>query len=399
MSTQSDPSQVPDLVIRNIRPWGSMPMDAVISDGIFVDFAPVGTVVAKASIDGAGHLALPTLVNAHAHVDKSWWGIPWQSYGGAGGIDGRIQHERARRGELGIPSAEVSRKVLQEFVRQGTTLLRSHVDVDLGIGLSGIEAVREAVASFDGAVQAEIVAFPQDGVLRRPGVLELLRQAAASGVEYIGGLDPASIDRDPVGQLDAIFDLALTYGCGIDIHLHDAGDLGAFQFELIIERTAKLGLIGKVNIAHGFAIAQIPADRRRELLAALAELSITMTTVAPLRLPQLPLLEFDDAGVDFALGTDGIRDLWSPYGDGDMLQLARQYARASGQVRDEDLLRVVQLASRDAGKFAGRANHDLVTGASADLLLVDAENPMDALVRAPQRELVIGSGQVLYQRD
>lgn len=193
--------------------------------------------------------------------------------------------------------------------------------------------------------------------------------------------------------------MALTYGCGIDIHLHDPGELGAFQFEQIIERTAKLGLSGKVNIAHGFAIAQIPADRRRELLSALAELSITMTTVAPLRLPQLSLREFDDAGVDFALGTDGIRDLWSPYGDGDMLQLARQYARASSQVRDEDLLRVVQLASRDAGKFAGRANHDLVAGASADLLLVDAENPMDALVRAPQRELVIGSGQVLYQRD
>ena len=335
-------------------------------------------------------------MNAHAHIDMTWFGFPWQSYGGEGGTEGRIRHDRARRGEFGYPSPEITKRVLAEFVRHGTTTVRTHVDVDPDAGLRAIDAVREAAASYDGALTVEIIAFPQDGVLRRPGVLDMMREAARRGVDHLGGIDPATIDRDPVGQLDAIFGLAAEFGTGIDIHLHDPAELGAFQFELIIERTERLGLAGKVNIAHGFAIAQVDERRRHDLLQAMAALDITMTTVAPLRLPQLSLHEFDAAGVRFALGTDGIRDLWSPYGTGDLLGIAWQYARASSLVRDEDLRRVVEIATRDGGRFAGLAVHDLVVGSRADIVLLDAENPMDALVRTPPRQLVLGAGRVLY---
>ena len=91
---------------------------------------------------------------------------PW---GGAGGVQGRIAHERVHRDELGIPGVDVTLAVLRESVRTGTTAIRTHVDVDLGIGLLGIEVVREAVATLGGAVTAQVVAFPQDGVDRDPG--------------------------------------------------------------------------------------------------------------------------------------------------------------------------------------------------------------------------------------
>ena len=385
-------------ILRNVRPWGGAASDLTIQDGLITAIAPHDQAATPAAddLDGRGLLALPSIVNTHAHVDKSWWGLPGQSYGGEGGTQGRIAWERERRDELGIPSAPITRAVLEQFVKHGTTLVRSHVDVDLGLGLRGIEAVREAAASFGGGVTIEIVAFPQDGVLRRPGVMELLDQAALAGAEHIGGLDPASIDRDPVGQLDGLFAIAAERGCGIDIHLHDPAELGAFQFELIIERTRALGLQGKVNIAHGFAIAMVDAARRADLLAQLAELDITLTTVAPMRGPHLPVAEFDAAGVDFGFGTDGIRDLWSPYGTGDTMGIAWQFARSTGQVRDEQLLRVVEIATRSAARFVGREVHDLVAGAPADLILVDAENPMDVLVRNPERQLVMGGGIVLH---
>ncbi|KRB38949.1 amidohydrolase family protein [Microbacterium sp. Root180] len=379
----------PSAELRDIR----IDPDGAIMAVVPASDAPIGA----DEIDGRGQLALPGLVNTHAHVDKSWIGHPWQSYGGEGGTDGRIRHERARRDELGIPGLDITRRVLAEFVRFGTTAIRTHVDVDLGIGLRGVEIVREAVAEYDGALTAEIVAFPQDGVLRRPGVLDLLRQAAEAGVEHIGGLDPASIDRDPVGQLDAIFAIAADTGAGIDIHLHDPSELGAFQFDLIIDRTQALGLGGRVNIAHGFALAQVEASRRRDLLRAMSELDVTMTTVGPLRLPQLPLHELDAAGVRFGFGTDGIRDLWSPYGTGDLLGIAWQYARSSSLVRDEDLRRVVELATTDGGPFAGGARNTLAPGDRADLILLDAENPMDALVRTPPRDLVLGGGRILHR--
>lgn len=252
-----------------------------------------------------------------------------------------------------MPSTTITGNVLEQFVAHGTTAIRTHVDVDLGLGLRGIEVVREAVAAYDGALTVQIVAFPQDGVLRRPGVLELLHAAARTGVDHVGGLDPAPIDRDPVGQIDVILALAAEHGVGVDIHLHDPADLGAFQIELVLDRVERLGLEERVNIAHGFAVAELASPRRRDLLERMGDLGVTMTTVAPLHVPQLPLHEMDSAGVAFAFGTDGIRDLWSPYGTGDLLGITRQYARASGLVRDEDLRRVVELTTGHAAPFAG----------------------------------------------
>ena len=390
------------LVIRDVRPWGGERADVVVAGSRIAAVTPPGAVPAgSASLGGAtevqgrGHVALPGLVNTHAHVDKSWWGHPWESYGGEGGTQGRIAHERARRDALGIPGEAVATRVLRESLRTGTTRVRTHVDVDLGVGLRGIEAVRAAGAALDDAIELSIVAFPQDGVLRRPGVLDLLRQAAVAGVEYIGGLDPSLIDRDPVGQLDGLFDIAADTGCGIDVHLHEPADLGAFSFDLILDRVERLGIApGRVNVAHGFAIVDVDPVRRRDLLARMAGLGVTMTTVAPVRMKQLPLHEFDEAGVRFGFGTDGIRDLWSPYGDGDRLGIAWQYARAGGVVRDEDLVRVVEIASRDGARFVTDEEHDIVAGARADVVLVDAENPMDALVRRVPRSLVVAGGRV-----
>lgn len=396
-----DPPVRPPSVSRiaNVRPWGGDPRDIEIVDGRITGPSDGGPGDAEGIvIDGRGLLALPGIVNTHAHIDKSWWGLPWQPYGGEGGVEGRIRHERARRDELGIPSVALTRAVLGEMVRHGTTAIRSHVDVDTGLGLRGIEVVREAVAEYDGALHLEIVAFPQDGVLRRPGVLDLLEAAAGEGVEHIGGLDPATIDRDPVGQIDGLFAIADGHGVGIDIHLHEPAELGVFQIELIADRVESLGLTGKVNIAHGFAVAQIDSGRRRDLLDRMAVLGITMTTVAPMGRPQLPFADLEDAGVRFGFGTDGIRDLWSPYGTGDTMGIAWQYSRSSGLVRDADLARVVEMATSSAGWAVGGTVGDLTAGSRADLVLLDALNPMDALVRCPPREVVVGNGRLLYQR-
>ncbi|HEY3556882.1 MAG TPA: amidohydrolase [Kribbella sp.] len=383
------------LLLADVRPWGGAAVDVTIVDGVISDLSPAGSDgTADERIEGRGLLALPGFVNAHAHVDKSWWGQPWVSYGGQPTTQGRIAHERAERDKYGIPSVSGAKAVLREFLRHGTTATRTHVDVDLGVGLRGIANVLEAAAELDGAVDVELVAFPQDGVLRRPGVLDLLDKAAAEGATSIGGLDPASIDRDPVGQLDALFEIAVRRGVGIDIHLHDRGDLGAFQYELIAERTLQAGLHGKVNVSHGFALGELAPARRTELVEQLGEAGISWTTVAPPTSAPLPFREMRAAGVPIGLGTDGIRDLWSPYGDGDLLQVARGFARLHGLRTDEDLTYAVELATTYGGSFVHRENHGLTPGARADIVLLDAENAPDVLVRAPRREVVIAGGQV-----
>lgn len=382
-------------VLANVRPWGAAPSDVVMTDG---RITAVGTAVARDGdvIDGRGLLAIPGLVNAHAHLDKSWWGRPWVPYGGEPGTQGRIAHERAYRGELGIPSPDSTVRLVRELVRFGTTAFRSHVDVDPGVGLDGIHVVREAVAAVDPGLALTVVAFPQDGVLRRPGVLDLLDRAAAEGADHVGGLDPASIDRDPVGQLDALFDLADRRGVGLDIHLHDAGELGAFQFELIAERTTALGLAGRVTVSHGFALGDVPPARQQDIVERLAGAGVSVTTVASPTAPRLPYTALRAAGVPVGLGTDGIRDLWGPFGDGDVLRLAGTLAQLAGWRRDEDLRSALEVATSAAAGFVGRPVHDIVPGAPADIVLLDAENPQDALTRAPGREMVLVAGRPMY---
>lgn len=399
-----------DLLVTNVRPWGADAVDILIEGGVIAEVravgrrrdathngppgsAPSGTEL----VDGGGRLALPGFVNAHAHVDKSWWGQPWVSYGGEATTQGRIAHERAERHKYGIPNPEATARVLREFLRHGTTATRTHVDVDLGVGLDGIAAVREAAAGLDDAIEVEIVAFPQDGVVRRDGVLALLDAAAAAGAEHIGGLDPCTIDRDPVAQLDGLVTIAERHGCGIDIHLHSGGELGAFEYELLIDRTRRAGLQGRVNVAHGFALGELAESRQQELLAEFGELGISWTTVAPVGTAPLPWRAMRDRGIGLGLGTDGIRDLWSPYGDGDLLRVALDFARLHRARHDEDFVAVARLATSAAAGFVHRPVHDLVPGARADLVLLDAENVPDAIVRGPRRNLVVAGGRVVVR--
>lgn len=92
------------VILTNVRPWGAAPVDVVLSGAEILSVVPAGTAGGEGTrLDGDGLLALPGFINAHAHLDKSWWGQPWVSYGGEATTQGRISHERAERDGLGIP--------------------------------------------------------------------------------------------------------------------------------------------------------------------------------------------------------------------------------------------------------------------------------------------------------
>lgn len=106
--------------------------------------------------------------------------------------------------------------------------------------------------------------------------------------------------------------------------MHDAGTLGHFEYEMILERIHAFGRQGKVNIAHGFALSTVPASRQESLLKELGEAGVLWSTVAPVGSARLPLQLMKNNSVRLGLGTDGIRDLWSPYGDGDSRRASRR---------------------------------------------------------------------------
>ena len=349
-------------------------------------------------VDGGGQLALPGLVDAHAHLDKTLWGLPWRPHTAGDGLAALIENEHRGRAELaaaGVTVAERAANLLAAYVAAGTSHIRSHVDVDTAAGLDSLHGVMEARAAFADRIDIELVAFPQSGLLVRPGTAGLLEAAVQDGADLVGGLDPAGFDHRPVEHLDTIFAIADRHGCGLDIHLHDGGELGAFTIDLIIERTRALGLAGKVTVSHAFALAEVPLSRLQRLIDGLADQRISLTTVAPGNRQPLPLPLLRSAGVAVGLGCDGIRDLWSPWGDGDLLARAALLAWRAGARRDQDLATALEVATTGGATVLGLPNYGLGPGCAADLVLVEAATLGEAVVTHPPRTLVLKAGRIL----
>jgi cytosine deaminase len=346
-------------------------------------------------VDVTGRLVLPGLVDAHCHLDKTLYGGPWVPHSAGDALADRISNDRSRRGELGIPDVDHVTALLKRMAAAGTSYVRTHTDVDPDVGLRGIETVRTAAEQMSGRVTVEQVAFPQHGLLTNPGTAELLEEALKGGVETIGGLDPASSDRDPVRNLDTTFTLAERYGAGIDIHLHDGGTLGAWEIELIADRTQVTGLQGRVAISHAYALGQIDEAYQARLLAQLAEAGVTLVTAAAYSFPVIPIKKALAAGVNVACGHDGIRDLWGPYGSGDMLERAMFVAYRSTFRRDDDIEVALDAATYGGSRALGLKSYGLTVGAPADLVVVSARTPAEAVVARPTRELVLKTGRIV----
>lgn len=385
-----------DLLLRNVRPFGSAAVDVLVRETRIAAIGPSLPVPAGAVVEnGHNALLLPGLIEGHAHLDKTVWGGPWhRNEVGPDRMD-RINNERAWRGPAQHDAAARAQRLASDYLANGTTRLRTHADIDPDIGLRHVHASLQTRAAFAGLMEIQVVAFPQSGVVRCPGVAELMDAALHDGADVIGGIDPCAIDRDPVGQLNLLFALAHKHAKPIDIHLHEPGEIGAFSLDLILERTAVLGLQGKIVISHGFCLGMIPARDRDALLARMTELDVRIATTAPAASPVPPLAICRAAGVTIFGGNDGIRDTWTPYARPDMLDRAMHIGLRNALRRDDELAWALDCVTNAAARGCDFAEYGLEPGNRADLVLVRAETVAEAIVAAPPRTLVIANGHII----
>ena len=202
--------------------------------------------------------------------------------------------------------------------------------------------------------------------------------ALMAGADLIGGLDPAGFDGDVKGQLDIIFGLAEAFGKGVDIHLHDFGETGAAELRDIAERTIAAGLQGRVAVSHAFALGTIAPRLFEETADALARADVAIMTSCPPSAPVPPVNALRARGVTVFAGSDNIRDCWSPYGNGDMLDRAAIIAQRHGMFTNRELGDAFTLATSEADKALGDPRRGLRVGAVADLVAVEAASVADA---------------------
>jgi cytosine deaminase len=362
-------------------------------------FAEIGTDLAAPPgadiVDLGGQLILPGLVDAHCHLDKTLYGGPWVPHLARDSLGDRIRTERAKRLELGVPNVDRITALLETMVTGGTAYVRSHIDIAPELGLTGVAAVREASARLGDRVTVELVAFPQYGILREPGTAELMDQALAEGVDVVGGIDPAGMDGDPVRHLEVVFDLAARHDVCVDLHLHDEGSLGIWELELICDFTERYGRTGRVAVSHAYGLGEASPVEQDRLAERLAETGVSITTAAVYSFAVAPVRRLRAAGVIVACGHDGIRDLWGPYGTGDMLDRAMHLAYRSAFRRDEDIALALEAATYGGATTIGLTDYGLRVGASADLVVVSAETAAAAVVTRPVRGLVMTGGRIV----
>ena len=385
-----------NLLLRNVRPYAGAATDILIDGGRIAQIganlaAPAGIAVE----DGKNDIVIPGLVEAHTHLDKSLWGQPWYTNEVGPKLLDKIDNERLNKRRLGIePYRQSARQTVQSSLL-GSTHIRSHIDIDTDHGMWGIEGVMKMRDDYRDIIDVEIVAFPQSGLLRRPGTLELMDQAMKLGSEVVGGLDPCAIDRDPKGHLDAVFELCQRYGKPLDIHLHEPSEMGAFSMDLILERTRALGMRGKVTISHAFCLGTPDPALVDPLIAQLVELDVAIMTTAPASRPAPPVKKLLDAGVRVCAGSDGIRDTWSPYGNGDMLERAMLVGLRNNFRRDDELRLALDVCTTEGAKVMELKAYGLAAGCDADLVVLPGEAVAEAIVTRSPKRRVIKRGKIV----
>ena len=386
------------LLIRNANQLRAGSVDIAIEDGVIAAIGPdlpqppdEGEI-----INAAGRLLFPGFVDAHAHLDKSLLGMGWYRNEVGPSLADKIDNERRMRVEQDIDIHRQSSRSARRSIAAGTTHIRTFVDIDTDVGLRCFEGVMQTRQDLRDALDIQIVAFPQSGMLNRPGTVELLDEALQSGAEVIGGLDPSTIDRDPKGHLDTIFGIAERYDADIDIHLHEPGELGAFSIELIAERTKALSWQGRVVISHAFCLGGVDESYLRQLIELLLENDIAIMSHGPSGLRSAPdVKRLYQAGVRMCTGNDGVRDAWGPLNMPDMLLRSFIVAYRNNLRRDDEIEMVLDIATRSSAEVIGMENYGLEPGCSADFVLVDGETHIEAVIERPPRWLVVKRGRIV----
>lgn len=300
-------------------------------------------------------LETPGLVDAHIHPDKSSWNGKWMSRRPAATLTELIENDRATQSTFDRTVEERAYALLSHALKNGTLAMRAHVDVSADLGIANVEGVRAAAERLAPSLDVQIVAFPQFGLLRNPGTLEVMAGSLGAGADLVGGIDPGGLEGDLHGHLDAVFGLADRAGRDIDIHMHDGGEDGLSQIREIAARTIAGGRQGRVSIGHAFALCDSSLPSLEETLDRVAEAGIWIATCAlgPDPVPDLDL--FERHGVHLALGSDGVRDSWSPFGTGSMVDRAHLLGYRTGAITDAELERTFRLASTAGGEMLGIA--------------------------------------------
>ncbi|MGH2948627.1 MAG: amidohydrolase family protein [Solirubrobacteraceae bacterium] len=399
-----------DLVIRRARIEG---LDGLHDVGIAGErIAAVGNdLEAARELDAAGRLVSPAFVQPHIHLDKVLVG-PLLPPNRSGTLAEAIALLHATKRAATVEEIRArAGVVVRQAVMAGTTAIRSHVDVDTIGGLKGLHGVAAARADHADLCEVQIVAFPQEGIWRDPGADELMAAAMRSGAGVVGGMPHWEVDMDAARRHVAFcLDLAVRHDADVDMHVDETDDGRWRSFELLVEEAERRGWGPRTTAGHLCAMAAWEDSYAAAVIARAAAAGVMVVTNPPTNLmlqgredaePRrrgIPRVkELLAAGVTVAAGQDCVDDAFYPFGSADPLQVALIVAHAAQLGTPAEIAAALRMVGEDAARLLRLPDHGLHPGARADLVVLDAEDPRDALREQAPRRWVLRGGRVVAE--
>jgi cytosine deaminase len=359
--------------------------------------------------DAGGRLACGGLIETHIHLDKSR--ILDRAPPETGRKISPMQQVAGLKGSFTVEDVHArAERTLTECVLHGATRMRTQVEVDPAIELRGFEGVQSLISDYRWAIDIEICVFPQDGLTNYPGTDELLVEALKRGARVIGGAP--RYDTDHAGQIRRIFELAREFDVDIDIHL-DVGDTpDGMDIHLVCELTEQYRRGGRVAVGHMAKLSTMPPSEVAALAHRLADTGVAITV---LPLTDLFVMGRDqdqnvrrgvadanflvEHGVNCSLSTNNVLNPVTPYGDCSLIRMANLHANVLQIAQPAQLREIFAMLTERSARLLNLTDYGIAVGNPADIVIIDAETPEQAVAEIRQPVAVFKRGRQTVEHE
>lgn len=402
-----------DLIIRNAKLRSGETVDIGISAGKITSVLGKINSAAPKEIDAKGALTTPAFIDPHLHLDKvNILDVVRNNVSGTLTEAIEIIWDKKRNYTVDDVVVRAS-EVVEKGIGNGTLFFRTHVDVDTIGGLKPLEGVLALREKYKDLVKMQIVAFPQEGILKDPGCSDLMRQAMKMGADIVGGM-PAN-ENSPSDSLEHVkfcFELAKEFDADIDMHVDETDDPFYRTLEMVADETIKNKWHGRVTAGHTCALAAYDNHYANYVMDKVKEAGMFMITnpvtnlmlqgrldEQPIRRGITRVKELLERDITVSFGQDCVRDTFYPFGSADMLQVANITAHAAQMSLPSERSKVFDMITDDAARIMRLNDYGIFAGANADLVITDTQNTDLAIGQQPIRKYVISKGRIVSEKE
>jgi cytosine deaminase len=384
-----------DLVLRNATLMGrgaEGPRDVGVRKGKIVEIAPrIGT-SGREDLDLGGRLLTPGLVESHIHLDKSRIIDRCAPEAGRNAANA-VKRVRAVKRNFTVDDVyQRAKTTIEASTLQGTTRMRTHVEVDPSGGLIGLEAIQALARDYQWAIDLEICVFLQEGMTGIEGAEALLAEAIGRGdsITAVGGAP--GYDTDHMRQIGRVFELARAHDLDVDLHLDFGNAPEAMDIHGVIELTERHRYGGRVNVGHVTKLSTLPPEKQAPIARRLAAAGVAVTVLPAtdlflmgrdqtydVRRGIVDVHAYDRLGVTCSIANNNILNPFTPFGDCSLVRMANLHANALQVGGNDDLKTCFEMISSDAARILNLRDYGLAVGNPADFAVLDAKDETEAV--------------------